>query len=47
MKALGKGSLASFLPRMPILPYLGGSSEWDELLKSPHNGQIDPGAVTK
>jgi hypothetical protein len=34
------GSLASFLPRLPILPYVGRSGEWDESLKTGHNGQF-------
>jgi len=34
------GSLASFLPRLPILPHLDGFGEWDESLKSGHNGQF-------
>jgi hypothetical protein len=34
------GSLASFLPRMPILPYVGVKSEWDEWRKSGHNGTL-------
>jgi hypothetical protein len=25
---------------MPILPHLGGYGEWDEPLKSGHNGQF-------
>jgi len=39
MTAAG-GSLASFLPRMPILPYVGRKSEWDERHKSGHNGHF-------
>jgi hypothetical protein len=34
------GSLASFLPRLPILPHVGGKSEWDEGCKSGHIGQF-------
>jgi hypothetical protein len=34
------GSLASLLPRMPILPHVGRFGEWDEPLKSGHNGQF-------
>ncbi len=34
------GSLASFLPRLPILPYVGRFGHWDESLKPGHNGQF-------
>jgi hypothetical protein len=37
------GSLASFLPRLPILPYVGRFGEWDESLKTGHNGQFVSG----
>ena len=37
------GSLASFLPRLPILPHVGGESEWDERHKTGHNGHSVPG----
>ena len=40
-KAAG-GSLASFLPRLPILPYVGRFGEWEEPLKTGHNGQFVP-----
>ena len=40
-KAAG-GSLASFLPRLPILPYVGRFGEWDESLKTGHTGQFVP-----
>jgi hypothetical protein len=33
-------SLALFLPRLPILPHVGGKSEWDEGCKSGHIGQF-------
>jgi hypothetical protein len=33
-------SLALFLPRLPILPYVGVKSEWDEKCKSGHNGHF-------
>jgi hypothetical protein len=33
-------SLASFPPRMPILPYVGVKSEWDEKYKCGHNGHF-------
>ena len=36
------GSLASFLPRLPILPHVGGDGEWDEPHKLGHNGQFGP-----
>ena len=36
------GSLASFLPREPILPHVGGFGEWDDSPKSPQSGQIAP-----
>jgi hypothetical protein len=39
------GSLASFLPRLPILPYVDGFGEWDESLKTGHNGQFDQESV--
>jgi hypothetical protein len=39
MTAAG-GALALFLPRMPILPHVGGESEWDERCKSGHNGHF-------
>jgi hypothetical protein len=39
MTAAG-GALASFLPRLPILPHVGGEGEWDEGRKSGHNGQF-------
>jgi hypothetical protein len=41
------GSLASFLPRLPILPHVAGLGEWDETLKSGHNGQFAPDLVSK
>jgi hypothetical protein len=34
------GSLASFLPRLPILPHVGLDGEWDEPLKSGQKGQF-------
>ena len=34
------GSLASFLPRLPILPHVDGFGEWDETLKLGQNGQF-------
>jgi hypothetical protein len=33
-------SLASFLPRLPILPHVGLDGEWDEPLKSGQKGQF-------
>jgi hypothetical protein len=33
-------SLALFLPRMPILPYVDVKSEWDEKYKCGHNGHF-------
>ena len=39
------GALASFLPRLPILPHLGRFGEWDESLKTGHNGQFVPELV--
>ena len=44
MTAAG-GALALFLPRMPILPHVGGESEWDEPHKTGHNGQFVPAVV--
>jgi hypothetical protein len=38
-KAVGV-SLASFLPRLPILPHVGVFGEWDDSLKTGHNGQF-------
>jgi len=40
-KAAG-GSLASFLPRLPILPYVGRFGEWDESLKTGHKRAVRP-----
>jgi hypothetical protein len=39
------GSLASFLPRLPILPHVGRLGEWEESLKTGHNGQFDQESV--
>jgi hypothetical protein len=39
-KTAAGGALALFLPRLPILPHVGGESEWDEGDKSGHNGHF-------
>jgi hypothetical protein len=40
-KAVGV-SLASFLPRLPILPHVGVFGEWDDSLKTGQIGQFVP-----
>jgi len=37
------GSLASFLPRLPILPHVGSESEWDEPPKPGHKVHFGTG----
>jgi hypothetical protein len=32
---------------MPILPHVGDFGEWDETLKTGHNGQFAPELVSK